>query len=42
MPGVPLGKGRDALQKSLKQVFQEMEIETVPRVWLGVTARRAE
>ena len=42
MPGVPLGKGRDALQKSLKQVFKEMEIETVPRIWLGVMARRAE
>lgn len=42
MPGVPLGKGRDALQKSLKQVFKEMDIETVPRIWLGVTARRAK
>lgn len=42
MPGVPLGKGRDALQKSLKQVFKEMDLETVPRVWFGVTARRAE
>ena len=42
MPGVPLGEGRDALQKSLKQVFKEMELETVPRVWLGITARRAD
>lgn len=42
MPGVPLGKGRDALQKSLKQVFKEMELETVPRVWLGITARRSD
>ena len=42
MPGVPLGKGRDALQKSLKQVFKEMEIESVPRIWLGVTAKRAK
>ena len=41
MPGVPLGQGRDALQKSLKQVFKEMEIETVPRIWLGITATRA-
>ena len=40
MPGVPLGKGRDALQKSLKQVFKEMEIESVPRIWLGVTAKK--
>ncbi len=42
MPGVPLGQGRDALQKSLKQVFKEMEIETVPRIWLGVTAMRTK
>jgi ubiquinone/menaquinone biosynthesis C-methylase UbiE len=42
MPGVPLGKGRDALQKSLKQVFKEMDLETVPRVWLGITATRVK
>ena len=42
MPGVPLGKGRDSLQKSLKQVFKEMEIESVPRIWLGVTATRVK
>ena len=42
MPGVPLGKGRDALQKSLSQVFKEMEIESVPRIWLTVTAKRAK
>ena len=42
MPGVPLGKGRDALQKSLKQVFKEMDIESVPRIWLGVTAMRTK
>ncbi len=42
MPGVPLGTGRDALQKSLKQVFKEMNLETVPRVWLGVTATKAK
>ncbi len=42
MPGVPLGKGRDALQKSLRQVFKEMELEAVPRIWLGITARRAD
>ena len=41
MPGVPLGKGRDALQKSLNQVFKEMEIESVPRIWLTVMAKRA-
>ena len=42
MPGVPLGKGRDALQKSLKQVFKEMQLETVPRIWLSVTAMRTK
>ncbi len=41
MPGVPLSTGRDALQKSLVQVFQEMDLETVPRVWLAVRAKRA-
>ncbi len=42
MPGVPLGEGRDALQKSLKQVFKEMELESVPRIWLTVTATRGK
>ncbi len=41
MPGVPLAIGRDSLQKSLRQVFQEMELETVPRIWLGVRAYKA-
>lgn len=42
MPGVPLATGRSALQKSLKQVFQEMNLETVPRVWLTVKATRTD
>lgn len=42
MPGVPLAKGKSVLQKSLKQVFQEMELETVPRAWLSVKAFRTE
>ena len=38
MPGVPLSKGRDALQKSLGEVFVEMDLESVPRMWLAVRA----
>ena len=38
MPGVPLHKGRDALQKSLREVFEEMDLESVPRQWLAVRA----
>ena len=29
MPGVPLAKGREALQKGLRQVFEERNLETV-------------
>ena len=38
MPGVPLKTGREALQKGLKQVWDEMNLKTIPRVWLSVSA----
>lgn len=38
MPGVPLDAGRDALQKSLREVFDDMGLETVPRQWLSMWA----
>lgn len=38
MPGVPLNEGRDALQKSLREVFAEMNIDAVPRQWLAMRA----
>ena len=40
MPGVPLDKGRESLQKGLAQIWTEMELKTVPRVWLSVSASK--
>ncbi|MCH7760678.1 L-histidine N(alpha)-methyltransferase [candidate division TA06 bacterium] len=40
MPGVPLEKGRDALQEGVRQAFQDLNLETVPRNWLTVVAVR--
>jgi ubiquinone/menaquinone biosynthesis C-methylase UbiE len=40
MPGVPLDKGRAALQKGLAQIWEEMELKTIPRVWLSVSAAK--
>lgn len=41
MPGVPLETGREALQKGLGQIWDEMNLQTIPRVWLSVSASRA-
>ncbi len=41
MPGVPLEIGRACLQKGLRQVFEEMQLKTVPRTWLSISAVRA-
>ncbi len=41
MPGVPLETGRLALQKGLRQVFEERELTTIPRRWLSISAARA-
>lgn len=41
MPGVPLDTGRQALQKGLHQVFEERNIQTIPRRWLSISAARA-
>jgi ubiquinone/menaquinone biosynthesis C-methylase UbiE len=40
MPGVPLDVGREALQKGLAQIWDEMNLKTVPRVWLSVSAAK--
>lgn len=40
MPGVPLDIGRETLQKGLGQIWDEMNLETVPRVWLSVSAAK--
>ncbi|MDA0677576.1 MAG: class I SAM-dependent methyltransferase [Chloroflexi bacterium] len=41
MPGVPLEVGKEALQKGLRQVFEERGLVTVPRRWLSISAARA-
>ena len=41
MPGVPLDIGCEALQKGVRQVFDELEITFVKRNWLNVVAIRA-
>ena len=40
MPGVPLKQGRLSLQKGLRQVFEDRNLETVPRRWLSISAVR--
>lgn len=40
MPGVPLDIGREALQKGLAQIWEEMNLKTIPRVWLSVSAAK--
>lgn len=40
LPGVPLKTGQEALQKGLRQVFEERNLETVPRRWLSISAAR--
>lgn len=40
LPGVPLDIGRQTLQKGLNQVFEERQIETIPRRWLSISAAR--
>jgi ubiquinone/menaquinone biosynthesis C-methylase UbiE len=40
MPGVPLESGREALQKGLGQIWDEMNLKTIPRIWLSVSASR--
>ncbi len=40
MPGVPLDKARDALQRGVQQAFSELKIKNVVRNWLDVVAVR--
>jgi ubiquinone/menaquinone biosynthesis C-methylase UbiE len=42
MPGVPLAAASEALQEAVTQVFQELELEAVPRLWLHVVAARPQ
>jgi hypothetical protein len=38
MPGVPLAKASAALQKGVRQTYEEMGVTHVPRNWLDVVA----
>ncbi len=40
MPGVPLDAGRASLQKGVRQVFQELNLTVVPRLWLSISTAR--
>lgn len=40
MPGIPLDKGRAALQKGLAEIWDEMNLTTIPRVWLSMSASK--
>ncbi|MEK9675501.1 MAG: hypothetical protein VW271_03030, partial [Chloroflexota bacterium] len=41
MPGVPLDKGRDSLQKGLAEIWEEMNLTSIPRIWMSVSASKA-
>ena len=38
LPGVPLDKGCESLQKSLTHVWEDMQLTSIPRLWLSMTA----
>jgi len=40
LPGVPLDKASQVLQEAVTQVFQELKLEAVARLWLQVVALR--
>ena len=40
MPGIPLDIGQETLQKGLRQVFDELNLKSVPRSWLLISAAR--
>ncbi len=40
LPGVPLEVGAEALKVGVRQAFEELRLQTVPRIWLQVIARR--
>ncbi len=40
MPGVPMDKGRATLQKGLAEIWDEMNLTTIPRVWLSMSASK--
>lgn len=40
LPGVPLEVGMEALKASVRDVFEELKLQAVPRIWLQVVSRR--
>jgi ubiquinone/menaquinone biosynthesis C-methylase UbiE len=40
LPGVPLEIGAEALKIGVRQAFQDLKLQSVPRIWLQVIARR--
>ena len=42
LPGVPIPIGADALEASAAQAFTELDLETVPRNWLQMVARKLD
>ncbi|MBA31527.1 MAG: hypothetical protein CL748_03255 [Chloroflexi bacterium] len=38
LPGIPLDIGREVLQKSLAEIWDELKIKSIPRIWLSVSA----
>lgn len=40
LPGVPLEVGMEALKVGVRQAFEELRLQAVPRIWLQVIARR--
>jgi ubiquinone/menaquinone biosynthesis C-methylase UbiE len=41
LPGVPLEIGMEALKVGVRQAFEELRLQAVPRVWLQMVSRRA-
>ncbi|MDR7523757.1 MAG: methyltransferase domain-containing protein [Armatimonadota bacterium] len=40
LPGVPLEVGMEALKVGVRQAFEDLRLQAVPRIWLQVVARR--
>ena len=40
MPGVPMDKASEALQKGCERVFDDLNVDAMPRNWLRVLAVR--
>ncbi|MBC63502.1 MAG: hypothetical protein CL746_04165 [Chloroflexi bacterium] len=38
LPGIPLDIGREVLQKSLAEIWEELKLKSIPRIWLSVSA----